>query len=117
MNHKIKTVAEARQVGLKVKVTHHRLPTVYEDGTPVSVKDKVEWTDYNKKTWPDSAPNTPLAFGTFPRGGYTVVEVSAPGIGDTYGIAVCSFSDNYNRKTGAAKALERALDALASLLA
>lgn len=99
------TVSELRKNGHKVRVTHYRcyegvyIPSRRRRDIAYNLMTKDEFQKYHAKTYSDYV---------LPFGGETVVEVMINGK-DYVGVATCSVNDNYNKKSGTALALERAL--------
>ena len=105
----MKTVKEARQGGLKVKVTHNRtteLKKLYLEDAPTLHNFAKIVEDWDFKVFFNALNNF---------GGSTVVEVLNPKTNKTaVGVARCHESDQYNKKVGVKIALERALKKLNS---
>jgi hypothetical protein len=80
----MKTIAQLRQTGYKVRVLHSR-PVVYQQRIDGSVK----------------------VFS--PKGGKTVIEVTTPDGITAIGESQCSDKDSWNRRMGNQIALGRAL--------
>lgn len=80
----MKSIAQLRQTGYKVRVLHSR-PIVYQQKLDGSIK----------------------VFS--PKGGKTIIEITTPEGKSAIGEAVCSDKDSWNRKFGNQIALGRAL--------
>lgn len=80
----MKTIAQLRQTGYKVRVLHSR-PVVYQQKLDGSIK----------------------VFS--PKGGKTVIEVTTPDGVTVMGESKCSDKDSWNRRMGNQIALGRAL--------
>jgi hypothetical protein len=86
--------------GFRVKASHSR---VYREYTPTRI---------NLVTVPNVEVVTLAKDGlrhALPKGGETVVEITTPGGVKYFGSARCSLSDSFNKHTGYATALRRAL--------
>lgn len=97
------TVADLRRAGIKVRVTEMRVETI-----SFKIKNGMEVI----KTQGAVVPKRYLKGDMFHnKGGKTTVEIK---INDKeyFGIANCSFDDNFNRKFGVKLALSRALESL-----
>lgn len=104
------TVASLRKQGYKVRVTHQRyyftgkMETSNDDGVELLSRYEAEHHEFGNL----------LLDGTTPEGngGQTLVEITTPTGETLYGNAVCSTSQNYDRKLGVYIALGRAMKGL-----
>lgn len=98
--NKITTVKEARQAGFKVRVGHFRIPVFF----PMPSERQIEKRDLyfldNRDLWQYCSMS--------PRGGKTIVEISKDDK-HSFGVAYCQLVDNYCKKEGVCRALDRAL--------
>ena len=109
--HRIPTVAQLRQAGFRVEVTHYRRISRPGDQALSEVKMLPPEVVKRPRRWPPSPEEGP--FDLNPRGGLTEVEVWAPDPpGVALGRAECSKHDMYNRSRGVEIALGRALKEL-----
>jgi len=100
----MKTVAELRAEGNKVKVIHRRWYLTDELRPQYFLFSKYELAEFCVNN-PVGAP----ILGPESRGGITYVELTTPDNKTVTGVAQCSFGDNYNRRLGVNKSLGRAL--------
>lgn len=95
------TVQEARQNGIKVRVTHYRV-----DEEELYKFKNLDRKDIDELCIPERQM-TKKSFA-FCRGGKTVVDITLPDGRSSTGTSYCSFSDNFNKKVGTKIALNRA---------
>jgi hypothetical protein len=98
----IPTVYELRKKGWKVRIGHHRIYYRFDPRTGKKSQEsflKAEQEQYHPDWYLQAT------------GGITSVQVKIPSYKEEefIGYAVCSFEEQYNRKTGIKKALARAL--------
>ncbi len=98
------TIREARQNGVKCKISHYRFPR-----TERAIRRGDDWiVPFAKEPLLANVDLLPEDY--YARGGQTVVEISYQ---DKHaeGVAYCNIVDSYNRKTGVQLALQRAQEA------
>ena len=88
----MQTIEQLRKSGYKVRVIHYRQSII------------------NKKILPQRDIGGPLFLEA--KGGKTRIELRSPEGIETFGEALCSDKDTYNRKLGNRIALGRAMNAL-----
>ena len=106
--NKLPTIQELREQGWKVRVTHFRL---CQTNLPNNSKTVAK----NLNNYLSLQRDIP-GFLRYNRGGKTIIEVLSPEKQTARAETVCSFSDDFNHKTGNAIALERCLKKVADCL-
>lgn len=98
------TVYSLRKNGSKVRVIHRRFYRVFDE---MERRTK----DVLLSRFEATAQLSPIDVerGLLPKGGETVIELTTPEGDNFRGVAECSLSDHFNRKTGLLKAIGRTL--------
>lgn len=105
----VKTIKEFRKAGYKVHVDHRRLWKIaYIEPRNKSLVVKTVENTQGVMSRGGTPDENGVLYQLLPKGGRTEVTVTDPATGlDFYAYADCRSDENYNKRTGVEKCLER----------